>query len=205
MPKKKNKEAKGRNRESDPYQQIDEFFSFADPTYYRKYILSMLKAAYSEGYWKKSYPGELLIFQEQMRGLIKAAYQLSLGEKPPGKKAARVILDDDAFLNGINQKTYTGFNKENEIWEVFPRHLTKKEFVNPWLVLKKFFKYKSHREWESDLETIVSYALSPYGNESALEYDYLTINIHLQKLAEAAHLIRMRTKNAVQDKNPAAE
>jgi hypothetical protein len=205
MPKKKHQKAKDRNRESDPYRQIEEFFSFADPACYRKYILSMLKAAYSEGYWKKSFPGELLIFHEQIKSLVKAVHQLAPGGKPTGKKAARAILDDDAFLNGINLTAYTGFNRENEIWEVFPRHLTKKEFVNPWLVFKKFLKYKSRSEWESDLENIVSYALSPHGKESALEYDYLSINIQLQKLVEAAHLIRMRTNNYLPDKNSATE
>ena len=205
MAKKKIKSGKKRKKKNDPYEIIEEFFCVADPAHYRKYILSILRAAYSEGYWKKSHPGDMLIFQEQMVALIRAAHGFMSDKKNPQPKRARAILDDDALMNGINPASYAGLEKENEIWEFFPRYLTKKEFINPWLVFKKVLKYRNQGEWKSDLKIIVSYALSPYGKESALEYDYLSINIYLQKLVEAAHLIMIRTGKSIRDKIHASE
>jgi hypothetical protein len=177
---------------SNPYKVIEDFFSTAPLEHYRKYISSMLQAAYSEGYWKKSNPGSLLFFQELMEKLMTGTYLFIKPHKNriPIKKKA--ILKDSAIRNEIDPVLYYGWHHNSAMWEFFPRYLTKKEFLNPYLAIEKFFKTKDLKTWLKDFKELISHSLSPFGNETGVEFDYLRIHKHLQKLVEAAHLIEAR-------------
>jgi hypothetical protein len=175
-----------------PYKIIGEFFSAASLEHYRKYISSMLKAAYSEDYWRKRAPGSLLFFQEQMLELIKAAHLLISKGKKGIKKKKKALVDSSTFENGLDPSSYYGWHRESAIWEFFPRNLSKEEFLNPYKAYERFFEYKDFKTWIKEFKELVGYALEAFGNETAIDYDYLEIHRQLQKLVEASHLIEVR-------------
>lgn len=177
---------------SDPYKVIDDFFSYASLEHYQKYISSMMKAAYSEEYWKKAAPGNLLSFQEQIIGLIKAVYSFVKKGKGGVKRKKKAVLDDLVFENGIDPDSYYGSHRESAMWEFFPRNLDKAEFLNPYKVYERFFEYKKIGTWLKDFKELISFALEAFGNETGIDYDYLEIHRQLQKLVEASHLIEVR-------------
>ena len=51
---------------NNPYHVIDDFFQASSLKQYRKYISSMLKAAYGDYYWTKDDPATLLDFYQNM-------------------------------------------------------------------------------------------------------------------------------------------
>jgi hypothetical protein len=189
--------SKKNKKSAEPYQVIESFFSCASLNSHRKYVFSMLKAAYSEDYWRKSEPGALLFFQGQMEELMKATFHFS-------EKKNRVIRNNKAKLkNNISGKlmdpaTYVGWPEQNAIWEFFPRSLSKKEFINPYLVFEKFFAFKDLNEWLALFKELINYALSKYGNDSGVDIDYLQVNNLLLKLIEASHLIQVRVNKPEQ-------
>ena len=178
-----------KNRE--PYQVIEDFFSFASLKMHRKYISSMLKASYSEDYWKKSDPGSLLFFQERIEELMRATYLLT-GKKNKTIQKKEARLKNEVPEAAIDPVVYVGWPKWDAMWEFFPRSLSKKEFINPYIAFEKFFDFKNLNEWLTHFKELINYALSPYGKESALDIDYLQTNNLLQKLIEASHLIHVR-------------
>lgn len=184
MPKKK----KGNAR-----QVIHHFFSENSLGHYRKYITSMLKAAYSEGYWKKSDPGRLLHFQQMMQELIEAVYEFVKEGKSGIKLDSKTVIQEAIIKGEGDISLFHAHYSEENIWALFPRNLSQKEFQNPFLVYRKFFRLQGYKSWVMDFGELVSLALSPFGNESALDYDYLEIHRLLQKMVEASHLIEIRT------------
>jgi hypothetical protein len=175
-----------------PYKVIEDFFSNGTLDHYRKYISSMLKAAYSEDYWKKSDPGRLLFFQDLMEKLIKGSYLFVEMAKNGISMKRTAILKDNMFGNEIDSSSYFGWHRDGAMWEFFPRNLTKKEFLNPYLAIQRFFEFKNLEKWLKDFKELISNSLSPYGNESGIDFDYLEIYKYLQKLVEASHLIDVR-------------
>lgn len=179
----------------DPFAVIEDFFSAIPLHRYRKYILAMLKSAGSNSYWQKEDPGSLLYVQKKISDLMGAAKKLQNPSKKPKKPQFRPdlavfeqeMLDPGLYLTG----------KEHKQWAAFPRNLSKKEFLDPYLAFTRFFRRRSLNEWQRDLEEIVFYALSPHScAEDLLDLDLLRINELLQKLVEAAHLIMVREINA---------
>ena len=141
----------------------------------------------------------VFFFQENMEKLMTGTYLFINPRKNriPIKKKA--VLKDSAILNEIDPVLYYGWHHNSAMWEFFPRHLTKKEFLNPYLAIEKFFKAKDLKRWLKDFKELISYSLSPYGNETGVEFDYLRIHKHLQKLVEAAHLIEARVIRSNRD------
>jgi hypothetical protein len=176
----------------DPYKIIGDFFSAASLEHYRKYISSMLKAAYSEDFWKKAAPGSLLFFQDRMLELICATYLFVKEGNDRVKRKKKAVIDDSTFENGIDSDSYFGWHRKSAVWEFFPRHLTKDEFLNPYKAYERFFEYKDIQTWIKDFKEIISFALEAFGNETGIDYDYLEIHKQLQKLIEASHLIEVR-------------
>jgi hypothetical protein len=68
-----------------------------------------------------------------------------------------------------------------------------KEYSNPYVVFKRFFKFKELPKWKSDLQDILSYALEKGSLfEAGSNIDCLSIYLHLTRLIESAHLIDVR-------------
>jgi hypothetical protein len=176
----------------DPYKYIEEFFSRAFLDHYRKYISSMLKAAYSDDYWAQSDPGSLLRFQEQMLGLIKASHRFVKKGGNKVKRKKNALLDSESLGNDVDSSIFYGPNQKSTAWEYFPRSLSREEFLNPYKVYERFFEYKEIQTWVKEFKELISYALESFGNETGADFDYLEIHRQLQKLVEASHLIEIR-------------
>ena len=179
---------------SESYAVIEDFFSALSVSQYRKYILSVLNAANSAKIWKKEEPASLLYFQKKIEDLINVAHLLiNKGKGRKSKKSKAVIDQPLTDEKTIDPSLYSSMRLGHLQWETFPRSLSKKEFLDPFLAFEHFFQYRSVKEWHKDLKEIIFYALSPHScAEDCLDFEFLKINELLQKLVEAAHLIWVR-------------
>jgi hypothetical protein len=170
---------------SDPYQVIAEFFSAADLISNRKIIKDMLLAANSERIYKKSSPGDLLFHFKLFESIINAAYLIN-----QEKKESPLEIQDYDLLN---PNLYRGWHRDTTDWDYLPRTLSMKEYRNPYLAFKRFFKFKNLLTWKSELQEILDYALVTDSLfEAGVNIDCLSIYLYLTKLVEAAHLIDVR-------------
>lgn len=169
----------------DPYLIIAELFSAADLASHRKTLQSMMLAAYSSRTWRKNNPGDLLYYCKLYESLINAAYLINKG----GRTSQLSITKHNVFQPHLFLGQYSG----NTGWDCFPRSLSFREFVNPFLVFHRFFSYLSIAEWKKVLRYLLDYALtSPGLFEAGIEMDTLSVYLRLTKLIEAAHLIFVR-------------
>jgi len=174
-----------KNEITDPYQTITELFTAADLAYYRITIKAALNAACSDKVWDKTSPGDLLWFLERLESGINAAYLINKEKK----KSPLSIGKDDVF----NPNLYCSWHADQGEWDFFPRSLSLKEYIDPYLVFKRFFKYLTLAEWKDELRELMEFALGKTSfSEACVDFDTLQIYFHLTKLVEAAHLIDVR-------------
>jgi len=174
----------------DPYQVLAEFFSAANVALRRKRIKEVLIAAGSNQIWRKDNPGDLLCDFKALESIINAAYLINKEKK----KSPLDIATYDLF----NKNLYCGLHAGSAEWDFFPRSLSLKEYINPYLTFKRFFKYLRLAEWKQELSNLLDYALVNTSlSEAGIDVDVLSIYFHLTKLIEAAHLIDVREINHV--------
>jgi len=170
---------------TDPYQTIAEFFTAADIAYYRKTIKRSINVASSDKFWNITSPGDLLWFFEKLESAINAAYLINLEKK----KSPISVRKEDVF----NPNLYCNWHGDLAEWDFFPRSLSLKEYIDPYVAFKKFFKYLTLDEWKEQLHELMEFALGKTSfSEGCVDFDTLPIYFHLTKLVEAAHLIDVR-------------
>jgi hypothetical protein len=170
---------------TDPYQIIAEFFSAADLNSNRKIIKDVLFAANSEKIYKKDTPGDLLFHFKLFESLINAAYLINQEKK----KSPLEISNYELF----NPNLFRGWDKDSSDWDFLPRTLSLKEYRNPYVVFKRFFRFMDLSAWKKELCDILEYALGKDSLfEAGVNIDYLSIYLYMTKLIEAAHLIDAR-------------
>jgi hypothetical protein len=170
---------------TDPYQVIAEFFSAADLNSNRKIIKDLLFAANSEKIYNKDSPGDLLFHMKLFESLINAAYLINQEKK----KSPLEIPNYELF----NPNLYRGWDKDSTDWDFLPRTLSLKEYKDPYVVFKRFFKFMDLLTWKKDLQEVLDYALVKDSLfEAGVFIDCLSIYLHMTKLIEAAHLIDVR-------------
>jgi hypothetical protein len=170
---------------TDPYQVIAEFFCSAGLTAYKKCIKDALKAASGNHIWRKYNPGDLLYDFKMLESIINAAYLIN----KENKTAPLIIKKESSF----NPNLFCGWHVDSTQWDYFPRALSFKEYVNPYLTFKRFFKYLPLPKWKQELQDLLEFALVETSlREAGIEKDMLSIYFHLTKLVEAAHLIDVR-------------
>ena len=179
---------------ADPKKVIARFFSTAPLPHYRKCISGMLQAAYDNDFWKKNEPGSLLLVYENVERLIEAAYLINNNSIDDEKSAASIITDETIIKQDtIDPLLYCGWQVNSTTWDFFPRHISKKEFLNPYIVFTKFFSRQNLASWRDDWHEVFFYSMiSDSSDRSGVDVDYLGMHKHLQKLIEAAHLIDVR-------------
>src|SRR6185503_19627351 len=164
---------------TDPNQIIAEFFSAAGLSDNRKIIHNLLLAANSTKMYNKDAPGDLLFHMRLFESLINAAYLINQEKR----KSPLEIPNYGLF----NPNLYRGWGKDTTDWDFLPRTLSLKEYKNPYVVIKRFFKFLSLEEWKRQLNDILEYAL---GKDTLFEagvyIDSLSIYLHMTKLIEAA-------------------
>lgn len=171
---------------TDPYQTFAEFFSSADVVSHKRTVNDALRAASSDRIYDKRNPGDLLFSLGLLESVINAAYLLNKekGESPLSIEVGNVF-DPNLFRGWLGGDLTD--------WDYFPRMLSLKEYKNPYIVFKRFFKFQKLADWKTDLRTIAEYALVKTSlSEACIEMDTLGIYLSLTKLIEAAHLIDVR-------------
>lgn len=175
-----------REKITDPYQIFAEFFSAADVVSHKKTVNDTLRAASSNRIYDKRNPGDLLFSLGQLESIINAVYLLNKEKKKsPLSIEVNGVFDPNLFRGWLGGDLTD--------WDYFPRMLTLKEYKDPYVVFKRFFKFKTLEDWKADLKTIAEYALVKTSmSEACIDMDTLSIYLFLIKLIEAVHLIDVR-------------
>jgi hypothetical protein len=175
---------------ADPYQVIAEFFCSASLPSHRKCIKDVLKAAAGNFIWRKHNPGDLLHEFKMIESVINAAYLIN----KENKTSPLTISKESSF----NPNLFCGWHVHSTPWDFFPRFLSFKEYANPYVAFKRFFKYLPLAEWKNELNDLLEYALVETSlSDAGVEKDMLSLYVHLSKLIEAAHLIDVREINHI--------
>lgn len=88
-----------------------------------------------------------------------------------------------------------------DLWDSFPRYLSRNEIVNPYQALHKCFSYKKQEEWHSFLEELYEAATDKRSVlDSLVDADLYQSSCYLFKLLEACHLLKMRNGQKATDK-----
>jgi len=181
------------------YQTIRNFFDCYGFSHAKSILSRMIKTAGSGKTWKGRSPSDLIYFTEKLGELIDAVYYIvNRFEYRPEAILDKEINEDLWLLN--DYALYCGWYAGESPWDFFPRHLSKKEFLDPYRAFEKFSKYNNHLRWKEVVKDILFHALSAvYLDEFDDGTDILRTYIHLHKLIEAAHLIEVRiTEDAQQ-------
>jgi hypothetical protein len=175
------------------YSIIYAFFDCYGLSHARSILSKMIKTADAEKIWKGSSPSDVLFFTEKMEELIEAVFAI-VGRYDYKSEAVIENIEDEKLWFLSEYQLYCGWHIHSTPWDFFPRHLSKKEFCDPYKALEKFTAYRSHYQWKDVLREFLFHALSP---NSISEFDdgtsLLQSYIHLHKLIEATHLIEVRT------------
>ncbi len=173
------------------YQTIDSFFDIYDLPAAQKMLSRCIKTACSGRVWKYL-PANVLFFTEQLHILSKATMKIM--QEYNYIKEVEIEAGENNSVWMLNQyPIYCGWCKHRTPWDYFPRHLSKKEFLDPYLVLEKFAATHNSDQWKKIIFNIRYYALS---HESIFEVlnknNFINTCIHLHKLLDATHLIEVR-------------
>ncbi len=171
-------------KETNPHQVIAEFFSVFSLGIIRDTIKGILLSAYTGKIYNKRAPCDVLFDIKVLESLILAAHLMN-----EEKRKSPIKIDDSDVLD---KKFYYGRHINSTEWDFLPRCLSVKEYKNPYLVFKRFFKYQDVPGWKRDLEEIQHTSLSRYENVGEMNVEILPVYFQLTKLVEAAHLIDVR-------------
>ncbi|NCU03990.1 MAG: hypothetical protein GXC73_08385 [Chitinophagaceae bacterium] len=173
------------------YQTIDSFFDTFDLAAAGRLLHTAIKTADSKKIWN-DIPAEALCFIERLTELTEAVFELI--HQYDYKEEVQIPKENTATIFTLTHyETYCGWHTQRTAWDFFPRHLSKKEFRNPYKALEKFTRYKTLPQWKHILKEICMYALSPESISDLNEGESLVSTAHqLHKMLEAAHLIEVR-------------
>lgn len=166
----------------DPYQVFAECFNFAGISRFRSFITDTLLSIHKDKVYKKLEPSSVLHEFRIINSVIIVAHFINLQ-----KKKGPI---DFFFGELMDTRYYSEGNKKTVDWDCFPRMLTIKEYKDPYLVFKRFFKYQSLEDWKMDMQMVIERVLSSYTEDLSLKL--LPIYLHLVKLMEATYLINVR-------------
>lgn len=175
------------------YSTIHEFFDCYDIADALKVGESIFLAAAANKIWKNEAPYHLLLYMQKLHEILNAAITIHY-QNAFCRIAVLKYLQSDTAPDMSCKKAFVSHRHGNNNWSCFPRHLTQKQYANPYRAIKKVADYKSLTEWKMTLKTIEEYALSnnPIDGEMS-SYQLLKIRKKILQLIEACHLIEVRT------------
>ena len=170
---------------TDAYQIIAEFFSTYNVSYVRKTMQQIIRSAYSDYVWAKGTPEDLLFNFEKLESVINACFIINRE-----KKHSPIEVNSEQLFN---RNLFRGWHANYTDWDEMPKFLSIKEYHDPYLGVRRFFKYKNVHEWKELLNKILHYAFSSSSIlEEVANFDTLTVLDKLTRLIEATHLIDVR-------------
>jgi hypothetical protein len=178
------------------YQTIHSFFDAYGFVHARSILQELIKKADSEKSWNRNACCNVLFFTEKLTELIEAVYQIiNTYDQQEEAIIGEQAKEDSWQLTNYN--TYCVTHRNDTPWDFFPRHLSKKEFLDPYKALEKFTSFRNIDQWKQSIKHLAYYALSSTSiNEFDDDKSILRTYIHLNKLIEATHLIEIRIQPA---------
>ncbi|GAA3927451.1 hypothetical protein GO495_05390 [Chitinophaga oryziterrae] len=177
---------------ANPYMVANTFFHEYDLAYVKRTIASWMAAVYKAASWNHESPGNLVYFLERLFRLIEAGWLIN--QMDNSERLANLRLQyPEGEIDMMNPALYCKFVHKDYPWDYFPRNLTRKEFITPYKVFPKFFQFRTLSEWKEELHNILHIALTGDNMEATGDViDVLAFKKHLDKLADACHLISVR-------------
>jgi len=165
---------------TDPYQVLAHFFAEAPMHEFRRLVKKLVSHAGGAGVYKGASPGDVLLYGRLIRSLIRAAHALK------DKHSPVIINGEDLFSEKYYRSHYAGARA----WNEFPRHLSEKEYRDPYRVFKRLFRYQALQHWLRCWERVVQGVLC--ADDALAPTAPVEVYTHLAKLVEAAHLVDVR-------------
>ena len=156
----------------------------------RRYLLKWFQAIHKKDHWRERSPEALLYFYERIEMLFEGAKLLA--EMPVSRRIDKVIVIDEEPTDLMSSILYYPNSGFLDAWEYFPRRLTRKEFLNPYLVFPKIFKKYDIGQWRFILRELLCFGLSTTRMECDYGFDTFLVNTHIEKLLAASSLIYTR-------------
>ncbi|MBL7745308.1 MAG: hypothetical protein JNN00_17670 [Chitinophagaceae bacterium] len=155
-------------------------------------LKSAINATATGVLYKGRSPGELVYFIDKTKELLGVAFEM-LKENSGREKAVLTKEEMVCCLRLSSYHLYCGWHRHEGPWHFFPRHLSRKEFTDPFHAFCKVTAYQNRKEWFAILKDLQQYALSATAYHSLdPELNLTRISQLLHKLIEAAHLIEVR-------------
>ncbi|MFY0254586.1 hypothetical protein ACDQ55_11590 [Chitinophaga sp. 30R24] len=183
---------------ANPFEIIHSFFSAHEKCRCSLILERWLQSVCENKKCKES-PSSLLFFYDRLSELIEAAFLISQLDNTRRKSVLLAESEKEDFcimaptLYCAWSSSKFAENKSNLLWMDFPRNLNRREFISPYHVFKKMFKFYKLGQWRHELHYLFNIALSKEGLlDDAFDTDILSVRKHLHKLIDAAHLIDIR-------------
>lgn len=177
---------------ANPHLVIHSFFDEFGLQGAKKYISGWMAAVYEKENPVKRSPSNLIYFTERLFRLIEAGWLIN--QMDNSKRLANLSLQYDLEkIDFMDPVLYCNRLYKEMSWDIFPRSLSAKEYISPYRVFSKIFKFHSLSKWKDELRNILHLALSNCDIEHTGEtINFLGYKKHLDKLVEASHLIDVR-------------
>ncbi len=164
----------------------------------RKNLKKLLYRGFSKDFLLKDDLPELYSLRKDFTELIKNTFAVHEDKSLYNLPVVQDISNDTGYMKS---SLYCGHPVQNalEEWHCFPRHLCKKEFMNPSLAIREFFTYKPPSGWNVLLEALLGATLSRESIVTSLEdvEHPLLLHNYLSKFIEASHLMMVREDDMI--------
>ena len=179
---------------ANPFSVINSFFKDFQLPEIKKLLASWMAAVNTPKIWKHKSPADLLDFYERQIQLIEATWLIQQMDNA-GNPAIISSYQEEEQLMRIDLYC-NPFYKQFAL-DFFPRVLSRKEYLNPYKVFPKFFKFYTLSEWKQNLYNALHLSLTNTKGGYADNIDeILKIEKFMVKVAEACHLIFVREEEA---------
>ncbi|HEY4151031.1 MAG TPA: hypothetical protein VGM41_18965, partial [Chitinophagaceae bacterium] len=188
----------------DPKRVIVQFFDANHLQDALSQLKSCLKAAFSKRRLRRRTLLSMMAFREDMLRLLEAATLL----KDEGKST----IPEDAADPLATSWYCASIGRDYTEWDYLPRHLSRKQYFNPYRVFKQCSNMSTLPEWRVVIEGLIDAAAyrGMEGEDGCICHSNEEPNAYSQckrlvELVEAAHLIYVRERLFDQDKQQQQE
>lgn len=170
-----------RQRISDPFKVITDFFDAYSLMSFKANLYDVLQAVSADHFYQKGSPSDVLYIFERIESMINAAYLIN-------NEGFQVkFMEPEDVIERVQIK-----QNINRSWEMFPSLLNEGEMTDPQKVLTCFFDYKSLKDWKQELTEVYNFALSKHpACEWGVCIDSLSVFVYSVKLVEALYLFHI--------------
>ena len=177
---------------ANPFMIITAFYLDYDLPEAKTYIYSWMNFAHKAKSWNNESPDNILCFYENILKLIESVWLIQQLDNS-GRQAKLSLSKDLEETQLMNVDFYCKPFHKKYPWLYFPRSLSQKEYINPYKVFPKFFRFHTLSEWKQQLHKALHRSLTATEVMDTKEMlDVLNIKKHLDKLTDACHLIDVR-------------